>query len=49
MEEVHEDKQSEEELGSIADDDQVPESEEEITQDDGPINPEEADEEVDEQ
>jgi hypothetical protein len=33
-------------LGTIADDDEIPESEEDITQDEGPINPDEADEEV---
>lgn len=34
-----------EDLGTIADDDQIPDSEEEITQTEDPINPEEAAEE----
>lgn len=44
MEEVHEDKeeQKEEDLGSIADGDDIPESEEEITQGEEPIDPGEA-------
>ena len=34
--------ENEEELGSIADGDEIPPSEEEITQDEAPIEPEEA-------
>jgi len=39
------DEQPKEELGSIADGDQIPDSEEEITQTEEPINPDEAAEE----
>jgi hypothetical protein len=38
--------QNPEELGTVADGDEVPASEEEVTQDPAPINPEEAEEEL---